>query len=97
MTMSGHEVTAAVVVSVEVNDLILGIDWLGRQRCRRSFAQNLIKIDGEVITLLSRQNMLRRIYAVNSTVNPAGHTTNEPVTMTLSTLRHKSGDWAIEP
>ena len=34
LSMSGQEVTAAVVVSDEVNDLILGIDWLGRQRCR---------------------------------------------------------------
>ena len=47
MTMSGNEVTAAVVVSEEVDDLILGIDWLGRHRCRWSFAQNLIEIDGE--------------------------------------------------
>ena len=62
MTMSGHEVTATVVVSDEVDYLILGIDWLGshRCRCRWSFAQNLIEIDGEVVRLISRprQNML---------------------------------------
>ena len=34
MMMSGHEVTAAVVVSEAVDDLILGIDWFGRHRCR---------------------------------------------------------------
>ena len=63
MTMSGHEVTAAVVVSEEVDDLILGIDWLSRHRCRRSFAQNLIEIDGEMVRLINRprQNMVRRI------------------------------------
>ena len=42
LTMSRHEVTAAVVVSEEVDDLILSIDWLSRHRCRWSFAQNLI-------------------------------------------------------
>ena len=42
LTLSGHEVTAVVVVSVAVDDLILGLDWLGRHRCRWSFAQNLI-------------------------------------------------------
>ena len=41
--------------------------------------------------------MLRRIYAVDSTIIPAGNTTNVPVTMALSPLRHASGDWAVEP
>ena len=99
MTLLEHEVTAAVVVFEEVNDLILGIDSLGSHRCRWSFAKNLIKIDEEVVRLISRprQNMLRRIYAVDSTIIPAGHTTSVPVTMTLSTLRQASGDWAVEP
>ena len=39
MTLSGHEVIAAVVVSEKVDDLILGIDWLSRHRCRWSFAR----------------------------------------------------------
>ena len=34
LSMSGQEVTAAVVVFEEVDDLILGIDGLGRHRCR---------------------------------------------------------------
>ena len=99
MTMSGHEVTATVVVSEEVDDLILGIDWLGSHRCRWSFTQNLIEIDGEVVRLINRprQNMLRRIHAVNSTVIHAGHTTSIPVIMALSTLRQTAGDWAVEP
>ena len=29
LVLAGYEVTAAVVVSEEVDDLILGIDWLG--------------------------------------------------------------------
>ena len=37
LSMSGQEVTAAVVV-FEVDDLILGIDWLSHHRCRWSFA-----------------------------------------------------------
>ena len=68
LSMSGQEVTAAVVVSDEVDDLILGIDWLGRHRCRWSLAQNLIEIDGQVVRLIRRprQNMLRRMYAVEA-------------------------------
>ena len=34
LLLADYEVTAAVVVSEEVDDLILGIDWLGRHRCR---------------------------------------------------------------
>ena len=99
LSMSRQEVTAAVVVSKEVDDLILGIDWLGRHRCRWSFAQNLIEIDEQVVRLISRprQKMLRRIYAVESVVVQAGHATNVPVTMALSSLRQTTGDWAVEP
>ena len=99
LSMTGQELTAAVVVSEEVDDLILGIDWLGRHRCRWSFAQNLIEIDGQVVRLISRprQNMLKRIYAVESVVVQAGHATNVPVTMALSSLLQTTGDWAVEP
>ena len=34
LLLADYEVTAAVVVSEEVDDLILGIDWLDRHRCR---------------------------------------------------------------
>ena len=44
LTMARYEVTAAVVVSEEVDDLILGFDWLDRHQCRWSFAQNLIEM-----------------------------------------------------
>ena len=33
LSMLGQEVTAAVVVFEEVDDLILGIDWLGCHHC----------------------------------------------------------------
>ena len=41
--------------------------------------------------------MLRRIYAVESVVIPAGHTTNVPVTMALSSFHQTTGDWAVKP
>ena len=82
-----------------MDDLILGIDWLGRHRCRWSFAQNLIEIDGRVVKLINRprRSQLRWIYAVDNTVIPAGHAINVPVTMALSSLRPTSKDWAVEP
>ena len=90
--LAGYEVTAAVVVS-EVDDLILGIDWLGCRHCRWSFAQNLIEIDRKVVRLISRplQSMMRKIYAVENTVVPAGPTINVPVTMASSSHRQTSG------
>ena len=99
LMLADYEVTAAVVVSEEVDDLILGIDWLGRHRCRWAFAQNLIKIDGKVVRLINRprRSMLRRIYAVEDTGVPAGHAINVPVTMALSSLRPTSKDWDVEP
>ena len=62
LMFADYEVTAAVVVFEEVDNLILGIDWLARYRCRWSFAQNLIEIDGNVVRLINRprQSMLRR-------------------------------------
>ena len=94
LMLADNEVTAAVVVSEEVDDLILGIDWLDRHRCRWLFAQNLIKIDGKVVRLInrSRRSMLRRIYAVEDTVVPTSHANNVPVNMALSSLRPTSDD-----
>ena len=76
--IAGHEVTAAVVVSEEVDDLILGLDWLSIYRCRWSFAQNLIEIDGRTVRLISRprQSVLKIIYAIENNVIPAEHTIN---------------------
>ena len=63
LVLAGHVVTAAVVVSDEVDDLILGPDWLISHRCRWSFARNLIEIYGMAVRLNSRprQSMLKRI------------------------------------
>ena len=99
LKLADFEVTSAVVVSEEVDDLILSIDWLGRHRCRWSFAQNLIEIDGSVVRLINRprRSQLRRIYAVDNTVIPAGHAINVPVTMALSSPRQTSKDWIVEP
>ena len=41
--LADDEVAAAMMDSEEVNDLIAGIDWLGCQHYRWSFAQNLIE------------------------------------------------------
>ena len=67
--LAEYQVTTAVVVPEEMDDLILEIDWLGRHRCRWSFAQNLIEIDGMVVRMINRprRSMLRRIYAVEHT------------------------------
>ena len=107
LKLADFEVAAAVVVSEEVDDFILSIDWLGRHRCRRSFAQNLIEIDRTVVRLINgtvvrlinkpRRSQLPRIYAVDNTVIPAGHAINVQVTMALSLLRQTSENWAVEP
>ena len=54
LKLTDYEATAAVVVSEVVNDLIMGIDWLSRHSCRWSFAQNVIEIDGKVVSLINR-------------------------------------------
>ena len=97
LMLADYEVTAAMVVSEEVDDLILGIDWLGCQRYRWSFAQNLNEIGGKVVRLINRprRSMLKRIYAVEDTVIPAGHVINVPVTMPCrrSARRRTTGPW----
>ena len=87
-----------MVFSEEVDDLILGIDWLSRHRCRWSFVQNLIETDGKVVRMISRPRR-RRIYAVESTEH--GHSSwphnHVSVTMVLSSLGQMLDDWAVAP
>ena len=97
--LAGHEITAAVVVSEEEDDLILGFDWLGRHRCRWSFAQNLIEIDGRMVTPISRprRSIRRRMYAAECHVISTGHTLNVPATMAVLSLRPMSDSWIVKP
>ena len=83
LMLADYEVTAAVVVSKEVDHLILGIDWLARHRSRWPFAQNLIEIDEKIVRLIhrSRRSPLRRIYAIEDSVFPDGHAIIVPVIM----------------
>jgi hypothetical protein len=45
--IGGQKVSTVVVISGVVEDLILGIDWLGRHDCRWEFGRNLIEVDGK--------------------------------------------------
>ena len=51
---------------------------------------------GEIDQPTSSEHAKKDLNAVDSTAIPAGHTTNLPVTMALSTLRQTSGNWAVQ-
>jgi predicted aspartyl protease len=98
-SVSGKQFSVRVVVSDIMEDLILGIDWLRKYRCRWDFGKNLIEIDGCAVRLhgRSQQNQLRRIYVAEDTLLPARQQQEVRVIITLPTLREISRNWITEP
>ena len=61
--------SAKVVVSDVLDELVLGIDWLSKNNCRWDFNNATFQIESHTIQLCKKRtrDMFRRIYAVNKT------------------------------
>jgi hypothetical protein len=96
--VGNSEMSAEVVVTDAVDELILGIDWMSENKCRWDFGKSVIGFNGKSIQLHSRPaaGAVRRIYAENDVIIPAGHHTNVPVNVAWPDLRPMSGNWAVE-
>lgn len=62
--VDGHSVPTQALVSPDVEEVMLGSDWLHAHRCVWDFANSLIHIDGKKVVTLSRKGplMCRRAY-----------------------------------
>mgnify|MGYP003551091138 FL=1 len=98
LLFSSHSATANVLITEDAEEIMLGIDWLEQHNCIWDFRRNILKIDGNSIVLLSKQNngLCRRVYVDHDVELPARQQCAVPVRSTLTDLRSAGGPGMIE-
>ena len=89
---------ADFLVSDDIDECILGFDWLKRNGCHWLFDRGVLEIGSTRAKLKKRPSRaaVRRIYAAESIFVEDGMQVNVPVKMPLSNLRSPDCDWLTE-
>ena len=90
---------ADVYVSDEIDEFILGFDFLLRCRCQWLFAQRRIVINGHSVPLHCRpsRGAVRRVFVSEPVVIPADTSMNVPVKLPFLSMHAPVSDWATPP
>ena len=97
-TVNGLPLYADFCVTEDVDECILGYDWLRRNRCWWLFDKSVLVVDGKTVRLKNRPSRanVRRIYVRETVSVPAQTQINVPLRMPLSNLRAPASDWVTE-
>jgi hypothetical protein len=97
--IDGIKVTANLLVTEVLEELILGIDWLSSNRCQWDFGAAKLQLSDHQIRVYKREarGMVRRVYVAESHILPAGHQEDLRVKMTWNRLNNPATDWVFEP
>ena len=93
------DIETEFVVVDNLEEVILGYDWLSQRECNWNFKTNSIVIEGKRYQLQRRHTkaFVRRIYVDQEQVIPAYHQANVPVKVTRHSPHATSPNWVIEP
>ena len=82
--VQGITLCADLLVSDEVEEIMLGIDWLTENRCKWHFVERQVEIKGLMIPLRNRRSLagVRRVRVVEDVCIPPGTQVNVPVKLT---------------
>ena len=86
MNVNGKQMSACVLVSPDVSELMLGIRWLEEKRAVWNFRERSLNIDGISIPLQSKESakMCWRVYVQDVTVSAPRIQTDVPVSSTVN-------------
>ena len=96
--INGMPSHADMLVTDDIQEFLLGFNYLKENNCEWLFTQNRIIINGHSVPLRSRpgKGAVRRIYVKESVVIPADTAVNVPVKLPLQNLRTAKSDWLSE-
>jgi len=99
LIVHGMKMSVDVYVTESVDELILGYDFLERNKREWLFSEHRVVINGLSIRLhnCSSKCTVRRIYVRESVVVPPDTSVNVPIRMPLVSLSTPKGDWLTEP
>jgi transposase InsO family protein/predicted aspartyl protease len=100
-TLGGRDYRHAVWVSSQVDEFLIGYDWLSRQDCRWNFKEHEFVVDGTAVPLFTRNNLMmdRHLYCAEDIEVPANSQQFVPVRSRVEHLMAKEGvaGWVAEP
>ena len=100
VTTDGFSSDVTFLVSENVSEMILGIDWLNQEDCEWSFHRKSLIARGHVCKLFVRNSStsrVRRIYAQEQVIIPARHFATVPTRIVWMTVGEKEGTFIVEP
>ena len=91
-------IATELIVVDNLEEVILGYDWLSQHQCQWDFARNVISVHGETFQLCRRitRAYVRRIYVAEELVILAHHQANVPVKVTKHSPYTTSPNWVVE-
>ena len=95
----GVLMSANLIVSDDVSELMLGYDWLVEQGARWHFDERVLVLHGQRVPLQERRSRasVRRVYVRERTEVRPGSEQNVPVRMIHSSWRTPEADWLVAP
>jgi hypothetical protein len=103
LVVAGATMEYKFLVSDQIDEIILGADWLIDYCCQWNFEESVLLIKAlpstPLVTLEARiaQGCIRRIYASKTVDIPARSQCVVPVKSVWNTLPPKATDWVVEP
>jgi len=97
-SVQGMSLYADFLVSDEVEEIMLGIDWLSENHCKWHFSEKQTEICGRTVPLRSRPSIcaIRRVRLKEDVCVPPPRTeANVPVKITWNSWRAPSAVWLV--
>jgi len=98
LLLGGRCIDTTALVSPDVEEVILGSDWLHAHNCLWDFGQGRLFVDGRAAVTLSRKRPLccRRVFVQDDAVLPPRQETDIPARSTLLSPRKIGAYWIID-
>ena len=98
LLLNGRCIPTRALVSPDVEEVMLGSDWLQAHECLWDFGRGKLLIDGQAAVTLSRKHRLccRRIFAQEDVVLPPRQQVDISARSTLLSPRKVGADWIVD-
>jgi len=96
--MEGRRLDTEALVSPDIEEPMIGSEWLKAHRCLWDFQGSQLYIDGRAAVTLTQRKKLRcrRLYADQEVVVPARHQVAVPARATLLSMKLPTGNTIVE-
>ncbi len=98
-TVNGIQLSAEMLVTDDIHEIMLGYDWLKDQKAHWYFDQKVLVLKHQRIPLKTRPSRAacRRVYIREAVIIPPNSEMNVPIRMPRSSFRTPKASWIVGP